>query len=460
MECLLSRKRDQFFYPTHDASSTACLLTHSIGPDHIIPFSLRRRVRSFVNDSAVIHLSNMTEQLRHFRIDSFLPAYRSSIPMELWARTHSLHLLSPSARLQRRLEDKVRFDRILRAHAVPAPQSQILATVADSNAVHRYPLVLQTAHSEGGEGTYLVRSRDELHERLANPKSTYPMLTREFICGPAFGVTLVVGDQDLLISSVRGQCIDLERRGSGLFGIQWLATGHFSPRLRASMDATFALLGRVLRAEGFRGAASIDFMVDGEQVLVIECNPRFSAATPQLSLQPSLLHGLDFATEYVRALTGARLGGDLPFVPESSYQGCCVDFGDWITPQLRAINLRRVGGMPRIGVYEMSPEAPQFAGHDTEPLRFVSENVADVSGADRLLFHYSTTTGSRIGSKSDLGSLIVNFPMFDFSNDAAHLTARGDSLLHALQRQVAGKKNLRPHLAAQATVAAVVAAAH
>ena len=74
-----------------------------------------------------------------------------------------------------------------------------------------------------------------------------------------------------------------EGRKNLLFaGLQWLPTRSLSPGLRARIEAVMLQLGVALHGRRFVGTANVDFMVEGEDVLLLECNPRLSAATPQL----------------------------------------------------------------------------------------------------------------------------------------------------------------------------------
>jgi glutathione synthase/RimK-type ligase-like ATP-grasp enzyme len=433
LELLLSPLRGEFDFFLPGTATAAELVAHSVPAERIRWLTPRRRARSFLNDWTVVNQSDLTEQLHRAGISRLVPSYRSSARLERWARAEGISLLSPSWRLQQLLENKVAFDATLRAWGLPAPRHCVLGSPADAWSVPWFPCVLQVARGEGSAGTFLVRSRDELRELLQDVPFRYPLLVRELISGPAYGVTIVVGSQDLLVSAIRAQTTDLAHPEEGFLATQWCRRNHFSRRLLDTMARVFGATGSALQAIGFRGAAGLDFMVDGDRVLIIECNPRFTAATPQLSLVPPLLHELHFPVEYVRAVTGERLAAHRPFVPDSGYEGACVDFSAWAVPHVLELNRRRVFAMPRIGVYDFRAAT----------LRFVSEDLATLCDDSRLLFHYSSRLGSRIGPRTDLGSLVSNFPVFDFSSGAARLMPSSERLLETLLGEVLARPTSR-----------------
>ncbi|MFH1130344.1 MAG: hypothetical protein V1754_03355, partial [Pseudomonadota bacterium] len=100
--------------------------------------------------------------------------------------------------------------------------------------------------------------------------------------------------------------------------------------------------------------------------------------------------------------------------------------------RMQNANLRRVGVMPRVGVYKT----------DGQRSWFISENVRDLSDENQYFFHYSTIPGRRIGKKSDFGTLITNFPMFDITASAAYVNQRGSLVLRELEWQVRAKKQV------------------
>jgi hypothetical protein len=425
LECLLSGSRRRLMHAISNEAAAFPLFRDSLPADRLIPFSPTRRMRPFLNDDHVIRHSDLTERLTRSGATAFLPSYRSSRFLERWGREAGLDLLSPGFQLQRTLEDKIRFHGLLERHGLPAPAGGVLAT-PDGVGELRFPLVCQTAAGEGMEGTFLVGSRRQLRARIETRALRLPILCREFIRGTPMGITIVVGARKLILSAVRVQCRRLHHREQDLAGVQWIARGGLSSPQRRTIERTMESLGAALQQVGFRGAANVDFMLSGDAIYVIECNPRFSSSTPQLAASPELLHGLDFVAEYLRAVRGRPLRASRPALPDSSQEGAYVDVSDLAVALMKAAGRRVVREMPPIGVYELTGDR----------LRFVSTDVSDLRGGQRLLYHYSTPAGTPVGARSDLGSVMTRFPVFSFKGRRSALTRSGKALMVQLLSRV------------------------
>lgn len=447
LECLLCGSRHHLRHAISTQAAAFQLYQASLPPERLVPYSLTRPLRPFLNDDDVIRHSDLTENLTRIGATGFVPSYRSSRFLERWGRGAGLDLLSPLYCLQQELEDKIRFHHLLEQHGLPVPGGCVLTTPDQIVLLSRFPLVCQTPAGEGMEGTFLVSSRRRLRARLEEQSLKLPLLCREFVRGTVLGITIVVGARELLLSAVRIQCRRLNHREKDLAGVQWAPRSGFSAIQSRNIAGVMTTLGTVLQRAGLRGVANVDFILSGDEVLIIECNPRFSSSTPQLSFNPSLLHGLDFVVEYLRAVRGQPLGAHRPSLPRSGYEGAYVDFSDWTVAIIKAARRRVVNAMPRLGVYDL----------DGGRLRFLSPNISDLRGGQRLLFHYSTPAGTHIGAKSDLGSVMTNFPIFSFQRHRCALTRRGRTLLRQLVGEV---RFVRPNqtLADLAALAAPVQA--
>lgn len=426
LECLLSGSRGDLLHAISSRAAAFQLYRASLPKERLIPYSLTRPLRAFLNDDGVIRSSDFTERLTRIGATGFLPSYRSSLFLERWARQAGLELLSPRYRLQRTLEDKIRFHHLLDQHGLPVPGGFELTTQDQIKQLPRFPLVCQVPSSEGMEGTFLVGSRRQLRARLEDQSLRLPLLCREFIRGLSLGITIVVGVRGLLLSATRFQCRRLLHCDKDIEGVQWVSSARFSSVQRRTIASAMDALGGALRQAGFWGVANVDFILAGDEVFIIECNPRFSSSTPQLSLNPSLLHGLDFMAEHLRAVRGRSLSSHRPMMPSTGYEGAYVDFNRWAMAIIKAARRRVVQSMPGLGIYDFAQSRLGFLSHD----------INDLQGEQRLLFHYSTPAGTHLGARSDLGSLLTNFPLFSFGRGRSALTRRGRSLLRQLASEV------------------------
>lgn len=426
LEALLSRSRhDVTHFVAHNAPAWPLFATNLSG-DQLQSYRLSRKIRPYLNDAKVALHSNLGDALRCHGVERLIPSYRATRPLERWASQSGVELLSVPGALQRRLEDKLFFQRFLEHHRLPAPEGRIVEREEEIDALADAPFVAQLRSGHGMEGTFLFRAPHELRERVRRGKVALPLLCRRYVRGAPLGITIVVGAQELLLSAVRRQCRGLEEQADAPSGVQWLSAEALPPAARASIEDTMSALGLALRGSGYRGAANIDFMLEGDSALIIECNPRFSAATPQLSLQPALLHGLDFFAEHCRAVAEERLTANLPTLPDSSYEGTYVDLSDGSLAILKAARRRVAGAMPPLGVYAIRGERLVFTSLDLEPLR----------EPDAALFYYSTGEGERVGAGSDLGALYTNVPLFAARGVRFELMPESTRLIESLREEL------------------------
>lgn len=241
-----------------------------------------------------------------------IPAGKSPA-LRVWAARNEVELCGTDGR---DLEDKIVFDRLLRQLDIPVPERD----------PKEGPFVVQLPDSRGGEGTFFVDSAAEV-SRLR--KQHGRVLVRRRIAGETLGVTIRIEDSaggpPFRVSPLRRQ---LTRAGVFL-GIEWVAT-----RAQASLNPSLRRLAEHLRSKQMRGWFSFDVVVDAdEKAWFIECNPRFTAATPQI-----LQHKL--------------LGEDI--VPLSEFRGVALDFtgagrvgSTWRTGRYDAATLTYLGpGLP------------------------------------------------------------------------------------------------------------------
>jgi predicted ATP-grasp superfamily ATP-dependent carboligase len=229
-----------------------------------------------VLDDAILY-TNLLTQLRKHSIDTVLvPAQQSSRRIVSWARDNHIALLQVPHALGRTLEDKIKFDALMRQHKVRVPP---LVNTKKSGSKKNELVVLQKRSGCGGSGTTIVRRRD-----LSGKLATDSVLIRKYIDGIPLGISIVVdGDGNYFCSALRRQCLAMtEKNSPRLMGLQWMSKTWFSKKsLRIIKKMNDGLIRFFLDIH-FVGVANIDFILARDAAYVIECNPRFSGATPQV----------------------------------------------------------------------------------------------------------------------------------------------------------------------------------
>lgn len=292
--------------------------------------------------------SDIGPLLRQQGITSMLLSTSRSPAIDAWAAEFGITLHGAATPDHAQLEDKAYFQGLLEKHDLPRPAAALAKIELDRPLPLAGRVVVQRVQSMGGEGTFFVSSRQDLEALVSAGQLARgeKCLVRQFIDGRPLGISLYIAPGVIALSPPRLQCYaEIPGTGRGLefTGIQWLATRDLEGRVRARMDDVFTHLGRLLYNKRFFGFANIDFMLDARgEIYLLECNPRMSAATPQLLQQSQLAWPFDFAGEFAtQTMRKRRYTAEhvVHSMPESDFAGAAYDlaFAPTETEPARAI---------------------------------------------------------------------------------------------------------------------------
>lgn len=341
----------------------------------------------------VLRDSDVARVLQRRGISALLLSSSFTLEVRDWAQRHGVRILAADYEDQERLENKLWFDRFLARHQIPRPESAVvvagehsaLSVLSDAG-----PVVVQRADSMGGEGTYFLTSLSEWPKvagDLPLPRGER-CLARRFVSGRPLGISVFVAPGLVALSAVRLQCYYPRHGGEDrrLFaGVQWLPAKSLAPHLCGRINAVFQRLGTLLYRRKYFGFANFDFLADSEdQVWVIECNPRMSAATPQLLAQPELSGGVSLGRKllegFARPRRWPRAFASSP-LPMTDYAGATLD----ITGQ----------------------------SSTSQPVRreFASRPHSDRAG--EVAVYSLASKGQVATSETTLATILADFPLYD-----------------------------------------------
>lgn len=158
------------------------------------------------------------------------------------------------------------------------------------------PVVVQRADFDvsGEQGTFFVKTKDDwstMHQILSQDTRFTEVQMSPFIEGNSLSMLGCITHLGVLTSTLQLQFIDVPEAlhgqlPTGVFlGHDW---GFHPWDEKAQQDAqtTVEKVGEFLAEKGFLGIFGIDFIHDAktQQVLPLECNPRFTGALPVYSL--------------------------------------------------------------------------------------------------------------------------------------------------------------------------------
>jgi predicted ATP-grasp superfamily ATP-dependent carboligase len=423
-EAVFSNKTGNLFIAAPSGTPAFDFLARSIDRRRIIPLKGSRTLEPFINDEEVIAKTDINQKIKEFGITHFLPSYRNSLKIEAWVKENKLKILFSPFELQKRLENKIYFDKLLKKSQVASPASVVLNSIKDIELITAFPVVAQLPESEGSEGTFVARSLSELKNwwRKCRPKTA---LVREFINGLPYGATIIVSKSGLLLSAVRAQASTPLSPKNTPFGVQWLPSAKLSRSAKRNIENSLIKVGEILRGQKYLGVANIDFILHKDCAYILECNPRFSAATSQLALNAKLLHNCDLTFEHIKAFSSTRNSAVKKFLPKTSFAGCSLEVTDFIKDSLN-LKIKVDNPLPKIGYYYL----------DKDKL-FCSTKKPLGKAGKTFFFYTSLSLSKRIFEETSLASIYTDFPCYFASADKLSKNKNLKSLLKKVSRIVA-----------------------
>ncbi|MDP2643294.1 MAG: ATP-grasp domain-containing protein [Candidatus Peregrinibacteria bacterium] len=394
-EILFSKNSNNFFHIVINNHPEQDFFHANIRKDKLITIDYKKTETS---DEELIKIPNFLDKLKEKKIDTYYINTLSLPPIEKWAKKNKIKLLSPSWTLQRTLEDKIFFDKLLKKNKISSPFSIIPKKEKDIVLITKFPGVVQAPYSHGSQGTFLVKDKKGILELLKDKKIKFPFLYREFIKGIPIGVTLLLSKKEMIFSSIRGQAIMLDSKNTNKYlGIQWMKTSEFKKEGIKNLNKTLVSMGKVLQKMKLYGTASIDLIIRDNDVFVIECNPRLSLSSIQISQRKELLHGYDFNEEFIKGLTGKKLSANKPFVPNTTYEGCTLDL-DFFENKLSGKKTKRIH---KVGMYEIK----------NGTLKYLSNKTKEFKNKNIVFIDHKLKENTVLNQEDDYGMAIAHQPV-------------------------------------------------
>lgn len=216
-------------------------------------------------------------------------------------------------------EDRELFDRILEETGIPRAAGGTVYTAEEAKEVANrlgYPVLVRPSYVLGGQGMQIAISDAEIEEfmeiinRIAQD---HPILVDKYLQGKEIEVDAVCDGTDILIPGIMEH---IERTGvhSG-DSISVYPAPTISKGVKEKIGEYTRRLARALHVKGL---INIQFIAIGEEVYVIEVNPRSSRTVPYIS-KVTGIPIVDLATEVIIGKTIRELGYQPGLQPEADY---------------------------------------------------------------------------------------------------------------------------------------------
>ncbi len=220
-------------------------------------------------------------------------------------------ILGTSAENVDAAEDRELFDQILEECGIPRPKGDTVYTAEEAKAVANrlgYPVLVRPSYVLGGQGMQIAINDKDVEEFISiinRIAQDHPILVDKYLKGKEIEVDAVCDGEDILIPGIMEH---IERAGihSG-DSISVYPAQSISEGVKATIEEYTRRLARSLHVVGL---INIQFIAVGEEVYVIEVNPRSSRTVPYISK----VTGIPIVPLATKAILGQKLK-DLGYTP-------------------------------------------------------------------------------------------------------------------------------------------------
>ena len=216
-------------------------------------------------------------------------------------------------------EDRERFDEILEKCQIPRPAGETVFTAEEAKAAaHRlgYPVLVRPSYVLGGQGMQIAINDQDIDEFIGiinQIAQEHPILVDKYIMGKELEVDAICDGQDILIPGIMEH---IERTGvhSGDSISVYPAYNITEKNVETIVDYT----KKLATALHVKGMINIQFIVDGDDVYIIEVNPRSSRTVPYIS-KVTGIPIVPLATQIICGHTIRELGYTPGLQPKADY---------------------------------------------------------------------------------------------------------------------------------------------
>ena len=220
-------------------------------------------------------------------------------------------ILGTSAENVDAAEDRELFDAILEQCEIPRPKGHTVYTASEAiRAANQlgYPVLVRPSYVLGGQGMQIAINDEDVDQYIGiinRIAQEHPILVDKYLVGKEIEVDAVCDGEDIVIPGIMEH---IERAGihSG-DSISVYPAQTISQTAKATIEEYTKRLARALHVVGM---INIQFIVCGEEVYVIEVNPRSSRTVPYISK----VTGIPIVPLAAKAIMGYKLK-DMGYTP-------------------------------------------------------------------------------------------------------------------------------------------------
>ena len=181
-------------------------------------------------------------------------------------------------------EDRERFDAILEQCNIPRPAGHTVFTAEEAKEAANklgYPVLVRPSYVLGGQGMQIAISDEDIDEFIGiinQIAQEHPILVDKYIMGKEIEVDAICDGTDILIPGIMQH---IER--TGIHSGDSISVYPAQDITQHNIDTIVDYTEKLARALHVKGMSNIQFIVDGDDVYIIEVNPRSSRTVPYIS---------------------------------------------------------------------------------------------------------------------------------------------------------------------------------
>ena len=220
-------------------------------------------------------------------------------------------ILGTSAENVDAAEDRELFDEILEQCQIPRPKGQTVFTSEEAKKAANelgYPVLVRPSYVLGGQGMQIAINDEDVEQYIGiinRIAQEHPILVDKYLVGKEIEVDAVCDGEDIVIPGIMEH---IERAGiHSVDSISVYPAQTISKTSKATIEEYTKRLAKALHVIGM---INIQFIVCGEEVYVIEVNPRSSRTVPYISK----VTGIPIVPLAAKAIMGYKLK-DMGYTP-------------------------------------------------------------------------------------------------------------------------------------------------
>ena len=201
-------------------------------------------------------------------------------------------------------EDRELFDRILEQCEIPRPAGHTVFTCEEAIKAANdlgYPVLVRPSYVLGGQGMRIAISDEDIREFIGiinQIAQEHPILVDKYLVGKEIEVDAVCDGEDILIPGIMEH---IER--AGIHSGDSISVYPAQSISEKAVETIELYTERLARALHVKGLINIQFIVCGDEIYVIEVNPRSSRTVPYISK----VTGIPIVKLATRVITGSKI---------------------------------------------------------------------------------------------------------------------------------------------------------